>query len=125
MKVQMLELNNKLELLVQGSHQQPGQALPMTSAIPEKRTKRTGCDEFAGQAHHPKGKKQRKDVTSVITEDSDGPAEDQEDHEVSTTTEIVSKAIKDLVGFKDADGLDDNKGDCLSTFLISGSTLEP
>ena len=61
----------------------------------------------------------------MITEYSEGPAEAEEEQEVSASAEIVSKAIKDLVGFKDSDGLDHNTGDCLSTFLISGSTLEP
>ena len=122
MKIQMLELNLKLDLLAQGTDQQAMPAHPMNVANTGKRTR---CEESARQAHHHKEKKQKKDIPQLITEYAAGPSEVEEDHEVSASAEIVSKAINVLVGFKDSDGLDDNTGDCLSTFLIAGSTLEP
>ena len=53
MKVQMLELNCKLDLLVQGTVQQARPAHPTNLAITEKRTRR---EESAGHANTPRGK---------------------------------------------------------------------
>ena len=53
MKVQMLELNRKLDLLVQGTDQQARPAHPTNTAISEKRTRH---DESSGQARQHKGR---------------------------------------------------------------------
>ena len=53
MKVQMLELNRKLDFLVQGTDQQARPAHPSNVAITEKRTRR---DSLRGKPNTPRGK---------------------------------------------------------------------
>ena len=46
-----------------------------------------------------------------------------DDEGVITSSKIVSKALKDFVGFKDAESLEKDSGDVSASFMIAGSTF--
>ena len=62
--------------------------------------------------------------TSLVDADYEESDEHSDDEEgVTSSSKIVSKALKDLVGFKDTESLEMDSGDVLASFMIAGSTL--
>ena len=73
-------------------------------------------------------KKTKKDTSKPAKTVSPVQASDKESDEenkVLDSTQVIAKAIKDLVGFQDGESVDNDPGETLSTFMIAGATLEP
>ena len=117
-KQQMQDLHKKLLL------QSKEMAAPITATVRGKRLPaRLIGMEMEGSLPKRAKKMLKKTVPAAVEQASDGDSSELE-QEVAGSTQVITQAIKELVGFQDLDSSGIEQGEALSSFSILGATLD-